>query len=398
MKFLKLSLFFCTGLFLLIILLVRFTGLIMSVGPIRLDYDEKNKTFLINEKPPLELNGIDGPYIYSDSIVRVNHLSEVYTEPLNINTSIPIWINNSLQPAFNIYLQPPSQKEIFSFSMPNKLIAISDIEGNFNAFSSFLMANHVIDSTYNWIFDNGHLILNGDFVDRGEQVPQVLWLIYKLEYEARHQGGKVHFILGNHEIMNIQGNFFYAKNKYKKLSLLLANKNESTLGYRYLYNKYSVLGKWLRSKPIAIQLGSYIFTHAGLSPKLLYYNLDISELNKISDTYIEQNIYKKNTTDDKVNIVCGKHSPFWYRGLVQDCKYYDKIKPQVLNQLLTSYNAKYICIGHTIVNDVSTDFNGKVIRIDVKHGKNKYSKDTKGIRIENGLLYKINGQGTSIML
>jgi hypothetical protein len=33
--------------------------------------------------------------------------------------------------------------------------------------------------------------LNGDFVDRGENVTQVLWLIYKIENQAQKQGGKL---------------------------------------------------------------------------------------------------------------------------------------------------------------------------------------------------------------
>ncbi len=48
--------------------------------------------------------------------------------------------------------------DVCNFEMPNKLIAISDIEGNFEAFSSFLKANKVINDKYNWIFGNGHLV------------------------------------------------------------------------------------------------------------------------------------------------------------------------------------------------------------------------------------------------
>jgi len=51
------------------------------------------------------------------------------------------------------------------------------------------------------------LVLVGDCVDRGQEVTQVLWLIYKLEIAAKNKGGSVHFVLGNHEIMNFQGNW-----------------------------------------------------------------------------------------------------------------------------------------------------------------------------------------------
>jgi len=48
-------------------------------------------------------------------------------------------------------------------------------------------------------------------MDRGNDVMPVLWMIYKLENEAIIKGGRVHFILGNHEGMNIQGNENYAQ-------------------------------------------------------------------------------------------------------------------------------------------------------------------------------------------
>ncbi|MDR1610949.1 MAG: hypothetical protein LBS08_05525, partial [Candidatus Symbiothrix sp.] len=39
------------------------------------------------------------------------------------------------------------------------------------------------------------------------------------------------------------------------------------------------------------------------------------------------------------------------------------------------------------------DFNYKVLRIDVKHGKTKFSGKTLGILIENSAIYKINDWG-----
>ena len=62
------------------------------------------------------------------------------------------------------------------YPMPSKLIAVSDIEGNFEKFYKLLNANKVIDKNYNWIFGNGHLVIVGDLVDRGDHVTQCQWL------------------------------------------------------------------------------------------------------------------------------------------------------------------------------------------------------------------------------
>ncbi len=58
--------------------------------------------------------------------------------------------------------------------------------------------------------------------DRGEQVTECLWLIYSLEEKAKAVGGYVHFVLGNHEIMNLQGDFRYVQEKYKITAQVMA--------------------------------------------------------------------------------------------------------------------------------------------------------------------------------
>ena len=45
------------------------------------------------------------------------------------------------------------------------------------------------------------MVFLGDLFDRGNDVVRTLWFIYRLEREARKQGGAIHVVLGNHEIM-----------------------------------------------------------------------------------------------------------------------------------------------------------------------------------------------------
>lgn len=78
---------------------------------------------------------------------------------------------------FSFTLETSPANDVFEFQTPNKIITISDIEGNYKTFRNFLIANKVIDENLNWIFENGHLVLNGDFVDRGHFTTQVLWFI-----------------------------------------------------------------------------------------------------------------------------------------------------------------------------------------------------------------------------
>ena len=51
-----------------------------------------------------------------------------------------------------------------------------------------------------------------------------------------------------------------------------------------------------------------------------------------------------------------------------------------------------------MVNQISTDYEGKVIRIDVSHGKKKFSGKTKGFLIENGSEFIVDDKGVKTRL
>ena len=183
---------------------------------------------------------------------------------------------------FYVHLQNGYSVKPDKYTFPEKLIAISDIEGNFNAFSSFLISNNVVDEKFNWNFNRGHLVLVGDFIDRGKNVTQVLWLIYKLEQQAKLAGGKVHFIIGNHEVMNFQGNAGYNKEKYIKVAQDISGYKEWEKAVAYIYSNKTELGKWLQSKNVIEKIGDYIFVHGGLSIDILKHNLSLKDINDVS--------------------------------------------------------------------------------------------------------------------
>lgn len=346
-----------------------------------------------NNDPNYELDGIDGPYLIDKMLIKVDQHNQLIKQPFKGNT-IDVIVNNDDQDQFTVRLRKKHKSPPAKYDMPSKLIAISDIEGNFNAFASFLSANQVIDRDFNWIYGDGHLVLVGDFVDRGPNVMQTLWLIYELEAQAEAAGGQVHFILGNHEIMNINGNFDYALGKYHKLADMLGEYEEAWLNNRMLFSKKSELGRWLRSKNIIEQIGDYIFVHAGLAPDLGEVKLSLNIMNRTARANIDNDqLYFEPGPDPIANFVMGVKGPFWYRGAVMNYKYYDKITDEQLSSVLDNYRAKAMVIGHTVVADVSYGYDGKVIRIDIKHGRKKRSGKTKGILIKDGQEWKLDDLG-----
>jgi hypothetical protein len=262
--------------------------------------------------------------------------------------------------------------------LPAKLIAISDIEGNFEKFYKLLKANNVIDKNYNWSFGEGHLVIVGDLVDRGDYVTQCLWLIYRLEEEAIRAGGKVQYLLGNHDRMIMSGDDRYVSEKYHPLFDRLKVKASD------LYSDSTEFGRWMRTKNAVAQAGKIIFVHGGLSHELLEKDLTIADINSA----VQKEIDKADPEYDEAKFLFSKYGILWYRGLIQDYGEYKKIPEDKLEEVLKKYSAETVVIGHCVMDSVSSDFSGKVIRIDVDH----YEK-AQGLLIDNGIFYAVDENG-----
>ncbi len=383
---------------LIVVLLVRFTdGRISSGETIILSYDEDKGRFLVFEKKVYELEGLDGPYLIGGKLIRVDENNRVFQQPFS-GDSVLVRVNNPAADQFHVRLRQKHSIPEWEYEQPERLIAISDIEGNFDGFAGFLQKNGVIDAAFNWVFADGHLALLGDFTDRGANVIPTLWLVYKLEQEAAAQGGMVHYVLGNHEIMNIQGNFRYALPKYKKIAQEIGKHSDAKSNYKMLFAPQSELGTWLRTKNVAEKIGEYVFVHAGLSPEIPDHAAGFAEINSVVRKNIDQGLYNNPGPDEKANFLMGRKGPFWYRGMAMEYKYYDKIKEPEFTRVLSHFGAKKVVIGHTVVDDIETDFDGRLIKIDLKHGREKFTGKTKGILLENDVVYKIDDLGRREML
>lgn len=327
----------------------------------------------------------DGPYLQyynsADSVISISAdlNGEIITDTLRTPERVRVQIPEKTE-FFEAPVQTVTIEKQWEFEEPEKLFAVSDIEGNYKDFITMLTNNGIIDSDLNWTFGNGHLVLVGDMVDRGEFVTQALWLVRKLEIEAEKNGGKVHYLLGNHDLMLMQGDIRYAVEKYQDL----AEKTGREL--KDYFGPGSFFGSWMRSKNTIEKIGNNVFVHGGLSDSLLTYGLSIEKINDIARKNIDS---PDSLLGKEADLIYGSFGPVWYRGLVTDNKKYDKIKKKELKKILAFYEADRIVVGHSIVDDISADFKGKVVRIDVYH----YETESCGIFIENGKVYKAMKSG-----
>lgn len=378
-----------------------FFGILIIIGVFSIwfrfflsEHDEfKNSTIFEHHKKI----STDGPYIIyeNDSLrfIKVEKVRNKYkltdiiiskdiTEnSFTVNT---FCYDNSKPVSFNVTLKDSLVVPKSTYPKTDSIFVVSDIEGNFYGFHKLLIANKIIDINCNWSFGKGHLVLVGDFVDRGLNVTQCLWLIYKLEQQAMAQGGNVHFVIGNHELMNLKGNTIHVRTKYKRLA------NDLGLDYSTdLYGINSELGKWLRTKNCITKIGELLFMHAGFSREYLDQHLSIEKTNQI----VKNNIDSLNTgTISK--IVNGENSPFWSREMGHG---QNSGTREILNQAKKYYKFSTLIIGHSTVSDIYQQYDNSLINVDVHFPHTDLEKERgKALFIQSGIRYKVDDLGNKI--
>ena len=229
---------------------------------------------------------------------------------------------------------------------------------NIRKYTDILQANGVIDKDLNWKFGKGHLVFLGDAFDRGDRVTELLWHLFTLEKQAEKAGGMVHVLLGNHDDMALSGDQRYMNEKYRKVEEL------TKTNYSDLYSENSVLGKWLRNKPVMITINDMLFVHGGISIDMVRMKLPVKQVNKLFASKIIGKDIAPDNKNKQVELLAGDNGPLWYRGYFEDSTFSENR----LDSILTFYDSKHIVVGHTTFKNIKVLYNNKIIGIDAGIG------------------------------
>lgn len=316
----------------------------------------------------------------------IEEKSHAVDETMPLNVTFPLENSQFSVHARAEFVTPPVR-----YQDDQAILAISDIEGNFKTFRDFLISAKVINADLDWIFGRGHLVLVGDFVDRGASTTQVLWLIYKLEQSAAAQGGRVHYILGNHEIKNLQGNFQAAHKKYFNIAGILGRQQSD------LFGDSSFLGRWLMSKNSIEVINGRAFVHGGLHPKLASLPYGLEDINRIVRSRYRQMWYPKRQPAPEDFLLDTVNGPSWYRGYFEGDLTQDQVEAT-----LKKLEANAVVVGHTPTGKVKSLFDQKVFAIDVKHPLDYRAslplRSSEGLRFEADKAWRVKEDGSRAAL
>lgn len=188
---------------------------------------------------------------------------------------------------------------LFDIKTDAKIVAFGDVHGAFEELTSLLKETGMVDNNLNWAGGNNHLVSMGDLIDRGPRSHDVIELIMKLQAQAPESGGAVHVLLGNHELMALQGNRDYVTpDDYMAFASDETAKEREELRVKYLkehegqndkdyngefdrlypvgftaldraFGPEGAKGKWLLDQLLILKINDTIFVHGGIPSELM---------------------------------------------------------------------------------------------------------------------------------
>lgn len=335
----------------------------------------------------------------------------------------------------------------WEFDGVERVIAISDIHGAYDAFVETLRAAALVDDGLRWTGGRTHLVIVGDIVDRGDRSRPAMDLLMQLEPQAQAAGGRVHVVLGNHELMNLVGDLRYVsagefaafaaeetpllRNTAYARHIAGARRAGSAgrrlsredfddrfppgfFAHRLAFAASGAYGRWLLAKPLALRINDTLFVHAGLSEALSSMSLETVNGRLRGEMVAYVQLLEQATlggrldptvdfyelagrTDAKSDatlrglvrlqrsLVHDETSPLWYRGNV-GCG--PLVEQERLARVLAVFGSRRVVVGHTptLRRQVWRRLNDQVLLIDAGMLNSYYGGRGAALLMESGAL------------
>jgi hypothetical protein len=118
--------------------------------------------------------------------------------------------------------------------------------------------------TYHWNAHDTTLIVLGDALNVGPDDLDIIYFLKRIGHEAKAENGKVVFLLGNHELQNLQGT-------YLGVHPWSFERSGGRTGRTELLSMREPVGRYLRSRQVLHHEKGLVFMHGGIVPATLKY-------------------------------------------------------------------------------------------------------------------------------
>lgn len=195
--------------------------------------------------------------------------------------------------------------------------------------------------------NNATLVQTGDLVDRGPDSLKVIELFSRLQHQAKEAGGRVELLLGNHEVLNMEGDYRYVHPDELQHA-------GGVQAWGSMFDPVSGgIGRVVSQHPTAVVAGAgpcrTLFVHAGLRSELLL-GPQHSARARLADlnTRMRHTLAHARQPRGAFVGLTGDDGPVWYRGFALQR---EESVCADLRATLQSVGAWRMIVGHTITPD-----------------------------------------------
>ncbi|NNL05051.1 MAG: protein-tyrosine-phosphatase [Xanthomonadales bacterium] len=294
-----------------------------------------------------------------------------------------------------ILLADARQVDDFRWEGVERVVAVGDIHGDYGNYMATLRAAGLVDEKGKWAGGDTHFVQVGDLPDRGPDTLKIIDHITKLARQAKRQGGRVHSLIGNHEVMNVTGDLRYV---HPGEYAAFANRRSAELRDRYFdlfmerveeldpeafarlpedfrvkweadhplgwlehrqawdpqWNDEAEYADWVFDRKIAILINDSVFVHGGISPYFCG--------NSLEDLTQRAVKLMKNYNPEAPGLLEDSNGPLWYRGLSGG---EPEASLESVQAILDQHDARRIVVGHTpTLGVIWPRYDGRVVQID----------------------------------
>lgn len=265
------------------------------------------------------------------------------------------------------------------------IIAIGDIHADLSSAKKAFAIAGVTNEQGEWIAENTTVVQTGDITDRGpDGLPILEWLL-ALEQQAGAHNSRFVIVMGNHEAMNLQGDWRYVSpldiesfgsvEARKQLMLLHSTNTQDSVSEKNI-GKWA---QWLLSKDAVVQIDDTVFVHGGVSKAFPFTATALS--GSVRDAL---EAYSANQS--KADIL-GDMGPLWYRGYWKESEASACVEAEFV---LREMGAKRMVMGHTTQKDgkIHQRCAGTLFAIDTGISRH-YGENIAALRIEGETVFAI---------
>jgi hypothetical protein len=256
-----------------------------------------------------------------------------------------------------------------------RIVVVGDIHGAYDRFVAILRRAGIIDARRRWAGGRATFVQTGDIVDRGPASRAVLDLLRRLETEAPKAGGRVHVLLGNHEVMRMFGNrTSTSQGEYGEFQSFDSDPmrdrgaDRPALGLdvqpgaaemQVAFSPSGDYGRWLRSRDTMVMINRIAFLHGGISPTVAALGCD-----GINQGVRDEIKAGAPAPDPVRSLSAGPNGPLWYRGMVEF--YQPAMTTDEVRGVMRVLGAHVMVVGHTFTPDhrMRPVHGGRVVLVD----------------------------------